>query len=52
MTPCGSVVTIICFHLAYFVCMNSKGKSLEEKKKIEFLSIPVNVKEVLLLNQK
>lgn len=58
MAPCFSVVGIFSFHLAYFLCMNSTGKSLgkestEKKKKRnkrEFLSIIVNAQEVLLLN--
>lgn len=41
MTPCGSVVGIFCFHLAYFVRMNATGKSLGRLKKKK-KRVPVN----------
>lgn len=52
---CSDVVACFCLfvcfcHLEYFVCINSTEKTQGRKKNL--LSILVNAKEVLLLNQK
>lgn len=56
MTFLDFVVLLFWFHLAYLICINSIGKTLgrqkKKERKKELLSIPVNAKEVLLLNQK